>query len=80
MPQSIRSRDGELSETVLRARWVAPMEGPILHDGAVAIRGETIVGVGHWAEIRKSFASGVVTDYGDAVVLPGLVMCMSIWN
>jgi cytosine/adenosine deaminase-related metal-dependent hydrolase len=62
-----------LAQTVLRAAWVAPMEGPIIRDGAVAVCGDTIVGVGKWETLRTEFPGDKVTEYGNAVVLPGLV-------
>ena len=73
MPKTERERGDGAAETILRAAWVAPMQGPIISNGAVAARGDTIIGVGEWTAVRKEFPSGNVTDYGDAVVLPGLV-------
>lgn len=57
---------------ILRASIVLPMIGPPIDNGAVAVAGDVIVGVGRHAEIAGSF-SGDVTDLGDAVLLPGLI-------
>jgi cytosine/adenosine deaminase-related metal-dependent hydrolase len=61
------------SAMILRARCVAPMDGPIIDDGAVAVHGGHIVGVGKSELVRSEFPDDTVTDYGDAVILPGLV-------
>jgi 5-methylthioadenosine/S-adenosylhomocysteine deaminase len=41
--------------------------------GAVAVRGNSIVGVGPNAEIRKEFTAGEEIDCGGRVLMPGLV-------
>jgi cytosine/adenosine deaminase-related metal-dependent hydrolase len=58
--------------TLLTAAWVAPMDGPLIRDGAVLIAGERITAVGPAADLRKRPAESV-RDYGEAVILPGLV-------
>lgn len=57
---------------ILRARIVLPVTAPPLADGAVAISGGVICGVGPWPDIRRAFA-GPVRDLGEVVLLPGLV-------
>lgn len=57
---------------ILRARTVVPILGEPIEDGAVAVDGEKIAGVGTLAEIRKAFG-GKVLDLGEQVLLPGLV-------
>ena len=57
---------------IIRARTVVPMLGEPIDDGAVVIEGDKIVGVGAFAEIRKTFA-GEVIDLGERVLLPGLI-------
>ncbi len=54
--------------TILRARIVVTMDGPPIEDGAVAIDGNRLTGVGRAAEFE-----GEVTDLGDVALLPGLI-------
>lgn len=42
-------------------------------DGAVAITGDSIVAVGHEAELRAEYAPAAVHDAGGKVLMPGLV-------
>ncbi|HEX8912444.1 MAG TPA: amidohydrolase family protein [Humisphaera sp.] len=58
---------------ILRAAWVAPMSSPVIANGAVAVRGDTVIDVGPWPDVRQSHGGLPVEDLGDAVVLPGLV-------
>jgi cytosine/adenosine deaminase-related metal-dependent hydrolase len=48
------------------------MDQPLIEDGAVAIEGDTIVGVGKSAEIRAAH-SGEERDLGERVLAPGLI-------
>ena len=59
--------------TVLTAAWVAPMVGPVVRDGAVAIVAGRVAAVGHAADVRRAVPAAIITDLGDAVLLPGLV-------
>ena len=55
--------------TVYRARWVLPVTGPPIADGAVAVDGDgRIAAVGPAAE-----QDGDIVDLGEAALLPGLV-------
>ncbi len=67
------AKEDAAEETILRAMWVAPMDRPVIRDGAVALRGEFIVGVGTWGTVRADFPGATVTECGDALMLPGLV-------
>jgi 5-methylthioadenosine/S-adenosylhomocysteine deaminase len=60
--------------TIYSARWVLPMasSSPI-EPGAVAIDGASIVGVGAAADLRARFPEARVEDFGQSVILPGLV-------
>ena len=60
---------------IVHSRFVAPMRGEPIENGAVAIRGDRIVGVGSRAEIDRRFQSKQRLDrpdlarkYGIAVV------------
>jgi len=55
------------------ARWVLPISAPAIKDGAIAIDGDRIVGVGTASEIRQRFTGAHVTDFTNAAILPGLV-------
>ena len=57
---------------ILRARFLLPIEGPPIENGAVAIEGNRIVALGGAAEIAASHP-GEVTDLGEVVLLPGLI-------
>src|SRR5579862_7318563 len=58
--------------TILRARYVLPMNQAPIEDGAVAIEGDTIVAVGTTAEVRAAH-TGDVRDLGERVLAPGLI-------
>src|SRR3989440_594446 len=57
------------------ARWVLPVASAPLRDGAVAVEGARIAGVGARAELEERFQSASVEDFGEAAILPGLVNC-----
>ncbi len=59
--------------TIYSARWVLPVSAPPIENGAVAVAGQRIAGVGHHADIVKKFPEFHVDDFGQAVILPGLV-------
>ena len=59
--------------TIYSARWVLPVAAPPIEDGAVAVEGQHIVGVGRRAEIVQRFPEFCVVLLGEAVILPGLV-------
>jgi cytosine/adenosine deaminase-related metal-dependent hydrolase len=58
--------------TVIRARTVLPMLAPPIDDGAVAIEGNKIAGLGRFADLIKQYGS-VALDLGEQVLLPGLI-------
>lgn len=60
------------SVSILRSRAVLPVCQPAIENGAVAVSGGRILGVGDWKHIRKQFP-GDVCDLGEAVLLPGLI-------
>src|SRR5918911_4757640 len=57
------------------ARWVLPITAGPIRDGAVAVEGSRIAGVGARAELTSRFPSAEVVDLGEAAVLPGFVNC-----
>lgn len=60
---------------LLTGRWVFPISSPPLPDGAVAIRGGQIVGVGTRADLTTAWPSAPRLDLEEAAILPGLVNC-----
>lgn len=65
---------------ILLARWVLPISGPPMKDAAVVIEDRTIVDVLFKAELSykypPDFLEGLAEephDYGDAILLPGLI-------
>lgn len=59
--------------TLYCARWVLPISSEMIEDGAVAVDGPLITGVGERAELLRRFPEARFEDYGEAVILPGLV-------
>ncbi|HEY6660749.1 MAG TPA: amidohydrolase family protein [Pyrinomonadaceae bacterium] len=59
--------------TIYSARWVLPVSAPPIENGAVAVEGQRIAGVGRHAEIVERFPEFRVEAFGQAVILPGLV-------
>lgn len=58
---------------IYSARWVLPIASPPIEHGAVAVAGETIVGVGAREDLVARFPDAAPTDFGASVLLPGLV-------
>ncbi len=63
--------------TLYRADWVLPVAAPVLADGAVAVAGDRIVGVGPAAEMVAAHSGAELVDLGRAIVMPGFVNCHS---
>jgi len=57
---------------ILRSKYVIPSAGTEIENGAVAIDGATVVGVGEYGAVSRAH-SGEVRDFGEAVIIPGLV-------
>lgn len=68
----------EIGQLVTLSGPPGPRRGPcaelaVIEDGAVAIKGEHIVGVGPRAEVEAAFTADEVHSAGGGVVLPGFV-------
>lgn len=59
--------------TIYSARWVVPVATAPIENGAVAVAGSRIVGVGSKTEIVERFPEYCVVLLGEAVILPGLI-------
>lgn len=59
--------------TIYSARWVLPISAAPIEDGAVAVAGQRISGVGRDAEIAARFPEFRREALGDAIILPGLI-------
>jgi len=59
--------------TIYSARWVVPVSAAPIENGAVAVEGQRVAGVGPRAEIVERFPEFKVESFGDAIILPGLV-------
>ncbi|MFB3819154.1 MAG: amidohydrolase family protein [Candidatus Methylomirabilales bacterium] len=63
----------EARPRLLTARWVFPIVGPPIRDGAIRIEGQRIVAVGRRRDVPGAGAAR--EELGDAAILPGLVNC-----
>src|SRR5258708_35015118 len=65
----------EPADWIYTARYVVTMDAQhrLIDDGAVAIRGERIVGVGKRADIEKQFQAPHKLDRPEAILMPGLI-------
>lgn len=59
--------------TIYSARWVVPVSAAPIENGAVAVDGQRIAGVGLEAEIVKRFPESKVEHLSEAIILPGFV-------
>src|SRR6476620_82999 len=59
--------------TIYSARWVIPVTSPPIDNGAVAIDGDSIVGVGAREGLAHRFPNANVQDFGHAAIIPGLI-------
>jgi cytosine/adenosine deaminase-related metal-dependent hydrolase len=57
---------------IVRSRVVVPMVGEPIDNGAIAIVGNEIVGVGRFDEVKGGH-EGEVLDLGEQILLPGLI-------
>lgn len=60
-----------MSTSLIRAAFVAPMDGPLIRNGAVLIHSGRITAVGDYPTLRHHTAQ--IHDAGNAILLPGLI-------
>jgi cytosine/adenosine deaminase-related metal-dependent hydrolase len=63
--------------TIYHADWVLPVGEPVLADGALAVCGERILGVGSAPQLLHAYPAATIVDLGRAIVMPGFVNCHS---
>ncbi len=57
------------------ARWVLPVASEPLEGGALAVEDGRVVGVGSRRDLAEKFRNAEAEDFGEAVIMPGLVNC-----
>src|SRR5471032_166885 len=57
---------------IIRSRIVVPMAGDRIDNGAIAIVGNVIAGVGRFEDVKANHG-GDVLDLGEQILLPGLI-------
>ena len=62
---------------LLTAKYVLPISSEPIENGAIAIDGTAIVGVGPLTELSKKYATFPLEDLGEAAIIPGFVNCHS---
>jgi 5-methylthioadenosine/S-adenosylhomocysteine deaminase len=65
----------ETADAIYTARYVVTMNArrDLIDDGAVAVRGQRILGVGKRADIEKQFQARVHINRPEAILMPGLI-------
>jgi 5-methylthioadenosine/S-adenosylhomocysteine deaminase len=58
---------------MLRAAFVAPMDSPVIRDGAVVYVAGKIAHIGSSQDARAAYPDAEPLDLGNAILLPGLV-------
>jgi len=58
---------------VITSKWIYPVTSKPIHEGALVIRGKRIEAVGDHKSILSEFKDLEVKDFGDAIVVPGLI-------
>jgi 5-methylthioadenosine/S-adenosylhomocysteine deaminase len=58
---------------LLLARYVLPIRGAHIEDGAVLVRGTDIVAVGTRSDLVRAYPDEEIVDYGLAALMPGFV-------
>lgn len=65
--------DNVPNPALYRARWVLPIAGPAIEDGAVLVRGLSIDDVGPYGDVKKQCPANAIVDLGEAILFPGLI-------
>ena len=62
---------------ILCAEYVLPISAEVIENGAVAFEKTQIAAVGTRREIVAEYPEAVIEDFGEAVIMPGLINCHS---
>lgn len=62
---------------IFSARHILPISSAPFENGAVAVEGEEIRAVGKTTDLIKKFPEAELREFGDALIMPGLVNCHS---
>jgi cytosine/adenosine deaminase-related metal-dependent hydrolase len=62
-----------LPNKLIAAEWVAPMDGPVIRDGAVVVSAGKILAVGTRRQLQRDHPDAVVEELGHSILMPGLV-------
>jgi cytosine/adenosine deaminase-related metal-dependent hydrolase len=62
-----------MAPKLLIAKWMAPMDRPVLCDAGVVISDGEIIAVGSARVLRSDYPAAIVEDLGQVILLPGLV-------
>ncbi len=62
---------------IFTANYVLPISAEPIEDGAIAFDADAIAAVGTQDEVLRSFPEAACEDFGEAVIVPGLVNCHS---
>jgi aminodeoxyfutalosine deaminase len=62
-----------MNTSILSAAWIAPMDRPLIRDGAVAIASGRIIDVGPRRDVRANHPEATIDDCGNAILMPGLI-------
>jgi 5-methylthioadenosine/S-adenosylhomocysteine deaminase len=72
---AVQAHAVEPADWIVRAKYVVTMDAQrrVIEEGAIAVRGTRIVGIGTQSEIARLFQAKHVLDRPDALVAPGLI-------
>lgn len=70
---SLPQEDRESQKTLLRAAWIAPMDGLPIRDGGILFARGVILEVGPGEQLAARHPDAPVIDYPDCTILPGLI-------
>ena len=62
---------------ILSADWVLPISSEPIENGAIVIENDKIIAVGKKELLVKISPNAVIEDFGESVILPGLINCHS---
>ncbi len=62
---------------IFRSDWVLPISAEPIRDGAVAVQGDTIAGIGPADGVVAAYPGAEIVEFHHAILLPGFVNCHS---